>query len=267
VIYPYNSASIFAPLHRGSLLVVHDFILHRRKVPGYWKMSAVLVRVTQWFYCLFNGDVAFITPHVERQALFLGRFERARRFLLPNCFRSFEHDASRRGSAIHGDYVLLCSGAVPSKDLRGALTHYRESAALSRHPLVILGLGKARADAREIAIELGIDPGRLTALGLVSQDELIDLYKKAALVWVHSLHEGFGRNLAEAVTCGKSVLASRIPPFKAQARDNRNIFLYENHVAASLEVAADQCAAHVFTPEPVDVSYDVLLRNLEKILN
>src|SRR5258705_9354577 len=61
--------------------------------------------------------------------------------------------------------------------------------------------------ARQRARQLGIED-RVDVVGRVPVETLVDLYRRAALVAVPSLFEGFGLPAAEAVACGTPVVAT-----------------------------------------------------------
>lgn len=238
VIYPYNSASVFSVLHRGSLLIVHDFIQNRPKIPGYTKASAKIVRITQCIYEHSGRNVAFITDEVKRQARWIGRFQNSRQYILPNCFAEFRNVVSANGTVHLQRYLLLCSGKVPTKDLAGALNLYASLEPALRCHLVILGLAGKSASVERFARDAGLDPRTITLLERITTESLKEWYEKAALVWVHSRREGFGRNIAEALLCGAPVVASKIPPFAQQAkRSPGNVNLYNNDDPQSFQSA------------------------------
>ncbi|RIL06052.1 MAG: glycosyl transferase family 1 [Proteobacteria bacterium] len=62
-------------------------------------------------------------------------------------------------------------------------------------------------DARKLAASLGVAE-RLTITGRVETDELVRLYRRAAIVAVPSLYEGFGLPATEAMACGAPVVAT-----------------------------------------------------------
>jgi glycosyltransferase involved in cell wall biosynthesis len=62
-------------------------------------------------------------------------------------------------------------------------------------------------DARKLARSLGVEE-RLTITGRVETDELVRLYRRASIVAVPSLYEGFGLPATEAMACGAPVVAS-----------------------------------------------------------
>jgi glycosyltransferase involved in cell wall biosynthesis len=120
--------------------------------------------------------------------------------------------------------VLLCTGWGPNKDLVGALKLYMQSGLHRHRQLDLLGL----AGRREIVDDFCRDHPELEpcihVLPVLSDREVVQAYELAAWVWVHSNFEGYGRSIAEARSCGCSVAASNIAPFREQ-RDQAT-FLY-----------------------------------------
>jgi glycosyltransferase involved in cell wall biosynthesis len=237
VIYPYNSAAFLSVFHRGSLLIVHDFIAYRRRLPGYSKASAKAVRLTQCFYELSRRNVGYITREVARQARFIHKFTKSRTFILPNTFVRFREIAAtvQCPEEVRGKFILLCTGKVPTKDLKGALCLYKNSAVARGYKLLVIGLA---GDAEFVERIFDSDFSTrhfIEVLPIVSINKLVELYKSATAVWVHSVSEGFGRNLAEALACRAKVIASDIPPFRKQAIRSRNVYLYRNGDQSSFE--------------------------------
>jgi glycosyltransferase involved in cell wall biosynthesis len=107
--------------------------------------------------------------------------------------------------------VLLCVGSQePHKNQRTAL-HAAER--LWREGLdfeVRLAGGPGWTDAvLRPAIERLVDAGRaITALGRVSEEQLLDEMRSADVVFFASLHEGYGLPVTEALACGTPVITS-----------------------------------------------------------
>jgi glycosyltransferase involved in cell wall biosynthesis len=103
---------------------------------------------------------------------------------------------------------LLCIGRAsdPNKGIRTLI----DALALLPPPLrLTLVDDDARENpARRRAAELGC-ADRLTIVGRVPTEQLLALYRRAALVVVPSRHEGFGLPAAEAMACGTPVVAAR----------------------------------------------------------
>jgi glycosyltransferase involved in cell wall biosynthesis len=75
---------------------------------------------------------------------------------------------------------------------------------------VVVGEGSARPGLEALAAELGI-ADRVRFTGRVSDEDLVDWYRRAWVVVNASRHEGWGLTLSEAMACGTPVVASRIP--------------------------------------------------------
>jgi glycosyltransferase involved in cell wall biosynthesis len=101
---------------------------------------------------------------------------------------------------------ILCVGrwSDPNKGI-GFLVE-----ALAKLPaakLVLVDEDHPQHDARKLARAGGYED-RITITGRVETDELVRLYRRAALVAVPSLYEGFGLPAAEAMACGAPVVAA-----------------------------------------------------------
>lgn len=79
--------------------------------------------------------------------------------------------------------------------------------AMAGVPLSIVGEGTQRAPLAALAAEVGAD---VTFVGPVPPDELDAEYARARVVAVPSRREGFGLVAAEALACGRAVVASRV---------------------------------------------------------
>jgi alpha-1,3-rhamnosyl/mannosyltransferase len=108
------------------------------------------------------------------------------------------------------------------------------------HDLLLAGDFRRRDDLRDRVAALGIEK-QVKFPGVVSDQELIELYQQAALLVFPSRYEGFGLPVLEAMACGCPVVCSN---------------------AASLpEVAGD--AALLVPPDDVAGFTDAICRVLE----
>ena len=84
-------------------------------------------------------------------------------------------------------------------------------------------------------------PDFVDARGRVSQDELVELYRRASALVFPSLYEGFGQPVLEALACACPVACSDLPPLREVAGDAAAYFdplEPESIAAATLEAIA-----------------------------
>jgi glycosyltransferase involved in cell wall biosynthesis len=103
---------------------------------------------------------------------------------------------------------LLCVGRASDPN-KGIADLVRALARLPGHVrLTLVDQDSPGHSGRRLARALGC-ADRLHVTGPVSTGTLVDLYRRATLVVVPSLFEGFGLPAAEAMACGTPVVASR----------------------------------------------------------
>lgn len=136
-------------------------------------------------------------------------------------------------------YLLAVGSLNATKNLGGLLAAYAGACDLIRMPLVIAGARHAGVFA-PIQDSAGIS-GVLT-LGWVDDSQLKTLYSHAAALIFPSTYEGFGLPPLEAMRCGCSVAAARIPALVATCGDAAIYFDPESPLEiaqALLRLAAD----------------------------
>lgn len=98
----------------------------------------------------------------------------------------------------HADAIQALAGIIP------------------KHPTVryrVIGDGPERDALANLSHQLGI-ADQVEFPGWVPYQSAIDAMATAAIVLLPSIHEGFGLTLAEAICCGRPIVASRIPAFE-----------------------------------------------------
>lgn len=110
------------------------------------------------------------------------------------------------GIARDKKYLLYVGNLKPHKNLSILLKALRE---LNREEVFLLLVGKAfkSVDLNEQEKQMGIKD-KVIHTGMVSKEELIDLYNLADLFVFPSLYEGFGIPPLEAMACGTPVIAA-----------------------------------------------------------
>jgi glycosyltransferase involved in cell wall biosynthesis len=98
------------------------------------------------------------------------------------------------------------------KNIGGLIAAYAKLSAPLRaaHQLIITGRtdDKERQHLQQLAQDAGLAADDLVLTGYVSEADLIDLYRSAALFVFPSLHEGFGLPALEAMACGAPVIGA-----------------------------------------------------------
>jgi len=117
-------------------------------------------------------------------------------------------------------YVLCVAGADPTKNVETLVEAFARLPLPLRdkHDLVLVGDFRRRADLRELVGRVGIEK-QTVFTGIVSDDQLIDLYQHASLFVFPSRYEGFGLPVLEAMACGCPVICSNVSSLPEVAGD------------------------------------------------
>lgn len=129
---------------------------------------------------------------------------------------------------LHGKLVTLFLGGLKGrKNLFFLLDCWRDVARerADAH-LVVAGTGPLAAPLRRHADGLGLG-GRVTFAGYVPEAEKVDYYNLADLLFFPSSMEGFGFTVAEAMACGRPVVASDRGSLPEVVRDGEGGLLAE----------------------------------------
>jgi len=102
---------------------------------------------------------------------------------------------------------ILCVGRAsdPNKGIKTLIAALAKLASPVR--LTLVDAGGSGNDARRWARSLGCSD-RLEITGRIPNEDLVNLYRRAALVVVPSRYEGFGLPAVEAMACGTPVVAT-----------------------------------------------------------
>jgi len=117
------------------------------------------------------------------------------------------------------DAVILFVGTLSRrKGIDTLVQAYASRPALRRHRLVLVGpdhTGDALA-LRQLVARLGIEDS-VVMTGTIPDDALVEWYRRARVVTLPSLLEGFGYPVVEAMAMGVPCVASDLPPIREVA--------------------------------------------------
>jgi len=161
---------------------------------------------------------------VQRSRLVIAVSEHAREALI-------EHYglAGDRVRAIHSglDHEVFTPAEVPRDDF---LLYPARPWRHKNHARLLEAFARLRATRPELRLVLtgegnyGSLPSGVEALGRVSQERLVDLYRRAAALVFPSLYEGFALPVLEAMACGCAVACSNATALPEIAGDAARLF-------------------------------------------
>lgn len=129
--------------------------------------------------------------------------------------------------AFKGRRILYVGRIVYEKGIRELITSF---AALCEQEegveLQVAGDGEALDDMKALAGELGIEQ-RVTFLGWVEHEEMVDLYKRAMMVVLPSFSEGMPYALLEGMAAGRPVIASDVSGIRELVDHGNNGLLFD----------------------------------------
>ena len=227
-IFPYNSSSFLLSLSKRTVCIIHDLIPYRERNRGSALAFAYVACTARWHARLGRRFVA-VSPFTARTLRSLPRFAKSSVITIPNCFTSLPVDASPSAPRRR---VTLVSGIGPNKAFTQALSLMAEVAVDERLADIgfdVVGFGAEHARATAMvaearAVGLALPPMKIHPL--LPRADLDALIAGNAVMWAHSLAEGFGRAVVEGRAAGRPVVMSRLPVFRA-LRD-RYTFSYRN---------------------------------------
>ncbi|WP_374674998.1 glycosyltransferase [Ideonella sp.] len=252
-VYPYNAGSLLDAWSGRAVMVVHDLIPNRRDSGG---LAARYIRTCQAWHARLGRPVATVSRHTQRQLRRIERYRRCPLYLWANPFYAFETALQRTAappSAVpHAPAapaqpvrVLLCSGMGANKDYRGALRLLRQLPGDLPVVLRVLGFGDDAALAERALAGLPAERrAQARVLPRLTLDGIVDEFRAADVVWVHSRAEGFGRPVVEARMAGRPVVATDIGAFRPLRRLG-HVHLYKDaDFVAAFQAALGEARHH-----------------------
>ena len=190
----------YLPL-RASVLTLQDL---SPWMNSSWQRAAGRVRMRTPVLVRLGIATMVITPteSIRRQAIRAFGIHPSRVVAVPDA--AAPHFAPATSTTALTPYFLFVGTIEPRKNVPTLVDAWRMLR--SRHAVNLIIAGRRRADAPEIAAEVG-----LTISGEVAEDRLAWLYSGAIACVYPSHYEGFGLPPLEAMQCGCPVIASRDP--------------------------------------------------------
>ena len=244
-IYPYNSVAVIDLVNRRGRIVVHDLEQLNRPLSFSKLYYLFCYRAVKWF----NAPLFTISEITRQRLAQSGLFGNGPVTLLPNTFYAFERLAAAE-TPQRSLSILLCTGSTANKDVETVVAEYLPAVLARGYRVSILGLHKASDMTKLDPVAAFIASGQLHLCGLLSDAEVARAYRSHAIVWVHSLREGFGRCVVEGRLAGARVLATDIAEF-AELRDG-DVHLYKNPTGFLADLDR---LAHTTGPAPPYTGY------------
>lgn len=222
-LYPYNSAALIDLATGRGRIVVHDLEPLKRAMSPSKLYYLACYRVLR----ALDRAIFTISELTRKRLLESGLFGRGPIEVLPNTFYAFE-ELLQAAVPIHAadKRILLCTGSTANKDLESIVSDYLPKVLAKGFCVSILGLHKTTDAPKLAALATFLESGQLRLCGQLSDRDVAAEYRRHAIIWVHSLREGFGRCVVEARLAGRRVLCTDIAEF-ASLRDG-GVYLYGN---------------------------------------
>jgi glycosyltransferase involved in cell wall biosynthesis len=207
-IYPYNSIALIDVFTRRGRIVVHD--LEQLDRPSSFSKSYYLM----CYRALKSRNApVFTASDISRLRIIKsGLFGDGTISILPNTFSAFERlvraEAPERKPATS---ILLSTGSTANKDLETLVADYLPKALAQGYRITIFGLHKSSDKPKLRLLRRFVASGQISLRGRLSDAAVAREYRSHAVVWVHSLREGFGRCVVEGRLAGSRVICTDIP--------------------------------------------------------
>jgi glycosyltransferase involved in cell wall biosynthesis len=252
IIDPYNGFSIIGSLLIKTKYFIHDYTPFKRK---FWYLRAgtiyqlLMFKFDSWFSLaeVYHDSLDIETPNFLKRA-------RPPKFFpcivdaLDRANSSFFDDEVRPLIAsLEGDILIISTISGPgwNKDFSGLLGNLKKIN--QRFVLIAFGFGDKPNTHEEVVMENG-DISLALIVGFVDESSISSTIIKSDLFVFHSLSEGFGRPILEALHLGKNIVTTLNAPVLSILSDEAmsNIFVYES--SKEFLTAIEQAKGSSFKP-------------------
>lgn len=252
IVYPYNASSFLLALSPRTVCVVHDLIPYRARTRRSRFAFAYVACTARW-HALLGRRLVTVSPFTARAMRALKRFRERPTLVIPNSFASLGRLWMADGPPARRRVVLI-SGSGPNKAFAQAIELMAAARADPRFAGLgfdVVGFGEDHGLASAM-IEEARSAGTLlppvTVHPLLARDALDAMIADNAVMWAHSLAEGFGRAVVEGRLAGRPVVMSRLPVFRPLA--DPYTFAYRNGDEREFRDALGDALAASGEPRP-----------------
>lgn len=203
--------------YRGKMLAtVHDLthLVYPEFLP--LKLAHFYFKFIFWFVCKRANHIMVVSESTKRDLQRFFNVDENKVTVVPlGAGSEFVRKQKSEIEYLYGKYniprdkkiILYVGNFLPHKNLNGLLEGFAKMSGKEDCRLVMVGKAfDGRSKATKEA-ELGIQDLTIHA-GMVSQEDLVNLYNLADLFVLPSLYEGFGLPILEAMACGTPVACS-----------------------------------------------------------
>lgn len=223
IIFPYNTAPIFAHKLVDTVIVVHDLMFLNEKLCS-WKYVTRPKSLFSFLYrrCVFflvyktAKSIIFVIENVEQE--FLSRFEYAGttyvlyNTIIPDLEKKLLVKERLNKEPLSDDIRFLCvTGLAPTKNLGfmlQGLSEYMLHSPSNRWTLNLIGITIKDFEANFSQLSEDLVE-RITVMENVADDRLADVYAESDFLLFPSLEEGFGVPLIEAMAANLGIICSK----------------------------------------------------------
>ncbi len=252
IIDPYNGFSVLGSLLIRTKYFIHDYTPFKRR---FWYLrpgtiyQLLMFKFDSWFSLaeMYHDSLNIDTPN------FLKRAKSPKFFPcivdeLERTNSTFFDDITRPFNDAQEDNVLIIStisGPGWNKDFSGLVENLKKIS--QRFILIAFGFGEAKNNCEEVVMKNGA-VSRVLRIGFVEESSISSAITKSDLFVFHSLSEGFGRPILEALQLKKNIVSTNNAPVLNILSDEAmsNIFVYES--SDEFLMAIDQAMSSSFKP-------------------
>lgn len=212
---PFYSALILKNKNIKVIVTVHDLMY--RLVEGFFGTNRIINKLKVLYFdfivkkSLLNADmIVSVSETTKKDVLKEFYFDSVHIPEDSNIECKANLSILKKFNLSKKEYFFYCGNNRPHKNIDFIKSIFNNN--LDLPPLVLAGKGHQKGE-------------NVIATGVVSEEELIALYKSAIAFVFPSKYEGFGLPVLESLRLGTFVIASKIPAFLEF--DSQNIFFFE----------------------------------------